>query len=110
MTLGAYLGWLGPVTHRQHAAFADWLDREWDRPSRSDHYAMQVSAVVREGHVKPGTKVRTEDFRLKFSPDRPVGDKPGVRDADETARKAAAAWGARLGAVSEKPTTGPGNT
>ena len=53
------LGYAGPLTHRQYLAWQRWLDEQWNEPSRSDYYAMQVAAAVMlKGHEAP------EDFRL----------------------------------------------
>lgn len=60
------MGWPGPMTHRQFLVWQVWLRMEWDRPSRSDAYAMQTAAEVRRVlHSKPRT-VQLKDFMLKL--------------------------------------------
>jgi hypothetical protein len=59
-SLNELMGWDGPMTHRQFAAWQWWLLEQWNQPSRSDHYAMQVAAVV----DMSGEKDR--DYRIKF--------------------------------------------
>lgn len=36
------------MTERQHEAWQHWLMAEWNRPSRSDHYLMQLTAAVND--------------------------------------------------------------
>lgn len=53
-------------THRQHTTWVAWLDLEWDRPSRADHYAMQIARCVLQANAKKGARVKHDDMRLKF--------------------------------------------
>lgn len=34
------------LTHRQFLTWEAWLRNEWNRPNRTDHYLMQLTAVV----------------------------------------------------------------
>lgn len=47
MHLHDVMGWRPPMTHRQFVAWQDWLGRQWNEPTRSDHYLMQIAAEVR---------------------------------------------------------------
>lgn len=40
------MNWPGPMTYRQFSVWQDWLDEQWNSPSRSDHYVMQLNATV----------------------------------------------------------------
>ena len=42
------------------------LDREWDRPSRADHYAMQAAMETTRARVKHPGSVRLDHFRIRF--------------------------------------------
>lgn len=57
---------LRTTTHRQYRSWNEWIERQWDRPSRADLYLMQIAMAVRQGQVKTPADVRLEDFRLKF--------------------------------------------
>lgn len=61
------MGWPGPMTHRQFLAWRAWLAMEWDRPSRSDHYLMQIASETIRPHLKKGAKVRPGDYKLSFT-------------------------------------------
>lgn len=64
-------GWGGPVTHRQFEAVASWLDDEWNRPSRGDHYAMQTAMEVRlcrKAFAGGSGEVSLKDFKIPFGP------------------------------------------
>ena len=63
------LDWRGPITHRQFMVWRAWLDLQWDNPSRSDMYAMQIATEVRRGYVKSPKAVKFMDMKLKFSKD-----------------------------------------
>ncbi len=47
MHLHDLLGWRGPMTHRQYVAWQEWLQQQWNEPTRSDHYLMQIAAETR---------------------------------------------------------------
>lgn len=100
------MGWPGPMTHRQFRAWRAWLDMQWDRPSRTDHYIMQATAESIRPHVKKGTKVKTSDYRLSFSPDGKRKATP-VQSPEENR----AAWlGIAAGLKGAKYTPGPGTS
>ena len=54
------------MTHRQFVVWCAWLDIEFDRPDRSDWYAMQVAAEVRRVLAKNPGNIKTDSFKLKF--------------------------------------------
>lgn len=39
------MGWYGPLTHRQFLVWQVWLRNQWNQPSRSDFYTMQLTAM-----------------------------------------------------------------
>jgi hypothetical protein len=57
------------MTWREFLTWLAYLDQEMDRPSREDHYLMQLAALV---DVLPArvwgkrAKIRPDDFRIKF--------------------------------------------
>lgn len=68
-SLAELLGWEGPgavLTHRHFGAWQAWLQGEWNRPSRSDHYTAQVACEVRRVLAKKPAAIRLKDFLLQF--------------------------------------------
>jgi hypothetical protein len=79
------MGWSEPLTHRQFAAWAAWWADEWNRPSRSDQYLMQVALEVRRAAAKHPGRVKIERFRLRFTGEK--ASQPRTRErAAELAR------------------------
>lgn len=66
MHLHQVLGWDGPMTARQYRAWQRFLLDDYNRPSRSDHYAMQVAAEVFRTIAKEPQQVRREQFGIYF--------------------------------------------
>lgn len=64
----------------EHDLWVDWLEREWNRPSRSDHYLMLLAALVDAvpGRVwgRGGPAPRPDEYRVPFVFKRP-GPAPG---------------------------------
>lgn len=80
------LGWPGPMTHRQFLVWSAWLDEQWNRPDRTDHYLMQVAAEVRRGNAgKKARQVKMQHFLLEFKQVQKEKRK-------ETAAEAKARW------------------
>jgi hypothetical protein len=69
LSLHELLGWAGPLTHRQCVAWSVWLERQWNKPTRSDHYAMQVAAEVRlcRRAFTNGEPVSLSDMKIPFT-------------------------------------------
>jgi hypothetical protein len=65
-------------------------DYQFNEPSRSDHYAMQVAQYVRLANSKKGARVRLTDMRIE----RTFRSEP--KSVEEATRLAKAAWAARL--------------
>ena len=38
--------YLEETTHRAHRASLAWLDEQWNKPDRHDHYMMQVCLML----------------------------------------------------------------
>lgn len=66
------------MTDRQFRAWCKWLDMQWDRPSRTDHYLMQIAAALCEGKSTPDMKlppferVRPAQSELAVKSDREI--------------------------------------
>lgn len=62
------MGWPGPMTHRQFAVWLAWLGEEWNHPSRTDHYLMQLDVTVKRLLAKHPGRIKFEQSQLKFGP------------------------------------------
>jgi hypothetical protein len=88
MPVGEYLR---THTRRQHRVFLAWLDLEWDRPSRTDQYLMQIAYEVRLANQRlKKNRPRFKDFRLKFT------GEAARRQAPPASAEQAAAWSKAL--------------
>ncbi len=54
------------VTHREYLTWEVWLDEEWDKPSRSDNYLMQIAMEVERVLSKNPNKIQMKSKLLKF--------------------------------------------
>jgi hypothetical protein len=108
MHLHEYMGWPGPVTHRQHLAWREWLESQWNAPSRSDYYVMQLTSDVRSIFAKNPSSVTTEKCKIEFRREgenpKGQGGKPGM-----TKELATAYAKARLGLMLTAATDGKFN-
>lgn len=83
---------MAETTHREFQVWQAHFEEELDRPSRSDLYVMQLTAVV-AGLFKEG--VKPSDYRLRFGPDpaaEPLSD-------EEAMARSKAAWMGAAGAL-----------
>lgn len=63
------LGWHGPITHRQYAAWQRWLADDLNRPSRDNYYQMQTTQYAIRPHLKEGAAApQLSDFLIPFGP------------------------------------------
>ena len=106
----AYGGWLRLASHlhmplsecmkrttgREYLVWNQWLDNQWNEPSRSDKYIMSLSLQVANVLSKK-FKGKIEDFKLDFKRDT---GKPMTKEGKEQAAKLSkATW---IGAVRAK--------
>lgn len=76
------------MTHRQFLVWHAWLRKEWDMPSRADHYAMQTAAEVRRTALKDKNSVQLNQFKIPFKWEKRKQGKE-VKKSAEQARKEA---------------------
>jgi len=82
------MGWQGPLTHRQAIVWQAYLEDQWERPSRSDFYLMQIACEAAYSNRKRPSKVKLDAFRIEFRggkkkldlPVVPGGPRPVTRD------------------------------
>ncbi len=58
------------TTHREYLAWINWLDEQWNHPSRSDNYQMQTAQVVRQVLHKKPADVKLSHFHIKFTKEK----------------------------------------
>lgn len=61
------------TSHREYLVWMAWLDRQWDRPSRTDNYLMQVAYQVayevrRIFSTNSANMPTMGEFKLRFKP------------------------------------------
>lgn len=54
------------MTHRQFLAWCNWMQDEWNRPDRSDHYQMQTALEVRRVLMDDKSSVQLNDMKVEF--------------------------------------------
>lgn len=118
LQLHELMGWPGPMTARQFSAWRWWLDDEMNRPSRTDHYLMQVAyEVVRMSGrtMKNVDRIKLDDYRLEFGggDERKAENDPFAPPADEFELQkrialSKAGWASRLAGVKTVKTPPPG--
>jgi len=93
------------LTHRQYRTLAAWLDEQWNHPTRSDHYLMQIAQEVRRVLAKDKREIKLEHFKLPFKrAEKRAPEDPATKKARITAWSKAR-WFGILG-IKEKPTDG----
>lgn len=60
------MGWKGPLTHRQFLMWNHWYHNDFNNPSRTDFYLMQIAQEIVRGRVKHPRSVKLESFKLEF--------------------------------------------
>ena len=63
------------LTHRQFLTYHEWLKDQWDRPSRTDYYLMQLTAIVKS--AASGKSVTLDQCKLPpfdHNPPNPAKD------------------------------------
>jgi len=52
-------------SYRDYLTWMAWLDEQWEMPSRTDHYLMQIAMEIRREFVKQPP--RLEQFKIPFT-------------------------------------------
>lgn len=80
------------VSHREFLTWMAWMDLDQNRPSRADHYAMQVAAEIRRGNSKNPRKVSLDHFKIPFQRQRARAARPRTVEEATAASKARWSW------------------
>lgn len=54
------------LTYREYRTWLTWLDEQWNNPSRSDYYMMQIAQAVARKGIRNPQDVTVGMFRLPF--------------------------------------------
>ena len=52
------------TSHLEYRVWMEWLAQQWNKPTLTDHYLMQVAQEVNEGNYRKVRKL--ESFKLPF--------------------------------------------
>jgi len=58
-------------THREYLMWIRYLDKEWNQPSRTDYYLMQIAAKIQGLFSKNSTSIKIANFLLPFKRQKP---------------------------------------
>lgn len=53
-------------THREYRTWQVWLDQQWNEPSRTDNYLMQIAQEIRRVLHKHPERVKLDLFKILF--------------------------------------------
>ena len=84
------------MTHREFLTWEAWLNKQWNRPSRSDYYEMQTACQVARVLAKTPGNIKIEHFKLPFGEE---GTREQKAEEDRKITESAkAGWAAILSA------------
>lgn len=73
------------MTHREFQTRWAWLQEQWNNPSRTDYYLIQIAREVRAVLSKNPNQIKFEHLRIKFK-EKAEGRKPSVQKAAQWAK------------------------
>ncbi len=74
----------------------EWLDQQWNKPDRTDHYLMSIVLAIRQILAKNPKAFKLDDQKINFEFKEVKPIEPEVKKQGLLAR-AKAGWGAFLG-------------
>lgn len=85
------------ITYREFLAWQRYLDEDWNRPSRTDWYLMQIALRLRQAWFKNGGKAQLSEERLRFDTSTPA-----QRSRAQVSSWMKAKWAAAVGLIRKK--------
>ena len=85
--------------HAEYLKWLDWLDDQWNTPDRTDHYLMQVSANIFQSQSRNPTKIRSDQFRIKFVE---ANAKPTEFELEQKAEQSRAHWNSFFSGIQKR--------
>ena len=55
------------LTYRQFLTWFEWLEMQWNLPTRTDHYLMQIALLLIQAHSADSSSVGLDTLKIKFS-------------------------------------------
>jgi hypothetical protein len=84
-------------THREYLTWQEWLDAEWSRPDRHDHYLMLIAQILCQVNSKNPKKIKLEDFKMAFKKQSAPGPISEEERRQRESDQMLAVWLSRLG-------------
>lgn len=63
-------------TYREYLDWLEWLDQQWNKPTLTHHYLMQIAQEVRRVLAKKPAKILLSHFKIKFERKTNQQEKP----------------------------------
>jgi len=94
---------LNTITEKEYLVRLYWEDLNWNRPSKTDYYLMQIAREINRlvRCWSKGWKIpNLGDFKISFKTQ--MGEQVKPRSKEEATAIAKMTWAARLGLTSKK--------
>lgn len=85
------------VTYREFLTWQAWLNNQWNEPSRTDYYLMQIAAWV-----AGKAQVNVASFRLPFTFKKQEAKLVKLESAEKTVERSKSRWFGFLGIGKKK--------
>jgi len=72
------------TSHRQYLLWMEWLDQQWNKPTRTDWYLIQLTAELRRGFTR-AKNILLDPWKINFS--RKKKTEPKKLTAEEIAKR-----------------------
>ena len=82
------------MSNRHALMWFRWLHIQWNTPSRSDYYLMQIAAEIRRGNLERGQRVAVDDMKLTF---KSSNEKQDTTSTGDRAALMKSMWMGRVG-------------
>lgn len=79
-------------THRQFLGWDAWLEEQWNRPDRNDHYLMQIAVTIQRLLAKNPKSIKLSNFKLSFEREALPGSIADLKRQREEAKKSERTW------------------
>lgn len=79
-------------THREYQVWMCWLEKQWNKPSRSDHYLMRVAQRVLQSQSTKPQKVDLDDQKVSFTLVKKKTEEETVESKKEKSKYSKSIW------------------
>lgn len=83
------------LSYREYELWRIWLAEEWDNPSLTDYYLMQIACEVRRSFVKHPNQVKMKEFLLGFG-QRTKNSTTSTMTTEQYSKMAKGVWVSRM--------------